>query len=109
MSYRTFQDPEGRRWEVWLVSPSPAERRRVERRSPRGNANSLHADHEKRITPERRRNPFRKHVEVNPDFENGWLCFESGKVRSVDWFPSPTYGLKLQTNSFGSCVAKLRK
>lgn len=89
MSYRTFQDQEGQRWEVWLVSPSAAERRRVERRSPSNNANSLHTDHEKRITPERRRNPSRKHVEVTPGFENGWLCFESGEGEKRRLVPVP--------------------
>ncbi|GAC1419605.1 MAG: hypothetical protein NVSMB53_18500 [Gemmatimonadaceae bacterium] len=32
MGYRSFLDPENRRWEVWLVIPTAAERRKEERR-----------------------------------------------------------------------------
>ena len=33
MSYRTFLDSTGRRWEVWLVTPAAAERRKADRRA----------------------------------------------------------------------------
>jgi len=31
---------------------------------------------DRRITPERRRNPFRRNVDVASEYSNGWLCFE---------------------------------
>ena len=83
MSYRTFVDSEGRRWEVWLVTPAAAERRRTDRRAAaRGSTTAGEGTYdgvsERRLTPERRRNPFRRNLEVASEFSNGWLCFEGG-------------------------------
>ena len=83
MSYRTFVDSEGRRWEVWLVTPAAAERRRTDRRaaargSMTGGEGTYDGVSERRLTPERRRNPFRRNLEVASEFSNGWLCFEGG-------------------------------
>lgn len=82
MSYRTFVDSGGRRWEVWLVTPAAAERRRVDRRTPAGGSTTVsggkYEGSDRRITPERRRNPFRRNLEVASEYSNGWLCFEGG-------------------------------
>lgn len=76
MSYRTFIDSGGKRWEVWLVTPAAAERRKVDRRaSSAGGMPQGLAD--RRQTPDRRKSPFRRHVVVASEFSNGWLCFES--------------------------------
>jgi hypothetical protein len=74
MSYRTFVDSAGRRWEVWLVTPAAAERRKVDRRAAAGGSFGAM---DRRKTPERRRSPFRRSVTVANEYNNGWLCFES--------------------------------
>ena len=56
MSYRTFVDSAGRRWEVWLVTPAAAERRRVDRRTPAGGSMTVGGGNyegvsDRRITP----------------------------------------------------------
>jgi hypothetical protein len=83
VSYRTFVDSAGRRWEVWLVTPAAAERRRTDRRakaggSMAGGGGSHEGVSDRRITPERRRNPFRRNLDVASEYSNGWLCFEGG-------------------------------
>lgn len=75
MSYRTFVDSSGRRWEVWLVTPAAAERRKADRRT--GARSGFEGTSDRRITPERRRSPFRRSVAVASEYNNGWLCFES--------------------------------
>jgi len=77
MNYRTFVDSRGRRWEVWLVLPSSAERRAVERRvvADRRASARPHAP-ERRASPDRRMGGHRP-VGVAAIFQNGWLCFES--------------------------------
>jgi hypothetical protein len=76
VSYRTFLDSTGKRWEVWLVTPAAAERRRADRRAAAA-ATEGFAGQERRITPERRRAPFRRTVAVASEYSRGWLCFES--------------------------------
>jgi hypothetical protein len=77
MSYRTFLDTTGRRWEVWLVTPAAAERRKADRRaSASGSADSAY-ESDRRRTPERRRGTFRRAVTVASEYSDGWLCFES--------------------------------
>jgi hypothetical protein len=83
VSYRTFVDSEGRRWEVWLVTPAAAERRRTDRRaaaggSTTGGGGGYEGVSDRRLTPERRRNPFRRNLEVASEYSSGWLCFEGG-------------------------------
>jgi len=68
---------------VWLVTPAADERRRVDRRTPAGGSITVVDGRyagaaDRRITPERRRNPFRRNVEVASEYSNGWLCFEGG-------------------------------
>lgn len=77
MNYRTFTDSNGRRWEVWLVLPTAAERRASERRvfADRRMA-SRPNDIERRATLDRRRFAHRR-VGVAAVYANGWLCFEN--------------------------------
>jgi hypothetical protein len=77
VSYRTFLDPRGKRWEVWLVTPAAAERRKVDRRAAAGRSDPFTGGPERRKTPERRRDPFQRSMAVASEFSQGWLCFES--------------------------------
>ena len=70
MSYRTFLDAGGKRWEVWLVTPAAAERRKVDRRA------AATAGPETFEGFADRRQPIRRNVVVASEFSNGWLCFE---------------------------------
>lgn len=71
--YRTFLDPRGKLWEVWMVHPSSIERRRMERRSPVENAVFLI---EQRVMGDRRAQPGMRGA-VATEFSSGWLCFAS--------------------------------
>lgn len=89
MSYRTFLDSRGRRWEVWLVTPAAAERRRADRRAAAASGGKFEGTSERRITPERRRSPFRRSVTVASEYSDGWLCFESeGEKRRLAPVPA---------------------
>jgi hypothetical protein len=76
MSYRTFLDTTGKRWEVWLVTPAAAERRKIDRRASYGATGGFEGEADRRRTPDRRRSPFRHSVSVASEYSNGWLCFE---------------------------------
>jgi len=81
VSYRTFVDSAGRRWEVWLVTPAAAERRRTDRRAAAGGSvagGNFEGVSDRRHTPERRRSLFRRNLEVASEYSSGWLCFEGG-------------------------------
>ncbi|HMG70458.1 MAG TPA: hypothetical protein VK544_05035 [Gemmatimonadaceae bacterium] len=92
VSYRTFVDSAGKRWEVWLVTPAAAERRRIDRRKAGGGAGDFAAFSDRRKTPERRRNPFHRSVEVASEYSSGWLCFESeGDKRRLAPVPDGWY------------------
>lgn len=71
--YRTFLDPRGRLWDVWMVHPSSIERRKMERRSPVENAVFLI---EQRVMGDRRAMPGTRGA-VASEFISGWLCFAS--------------------------------
>jgi hypothetical protein len=77
VSYRTFLDTTGKRWEVWLVTPAAAERRKADRRAAAASGEPFAGGTERRHTPERRRSPFRRSVAVATEYSQGWLCFES--------------------------------
>jgi hypothetical protein len=77
VSYRTFLDSTGKRWEVWLVTPAAAERRKVDRRAGSSGGDEYAGNLDRRKTPERRRSPFQRSVSVASEFSHGWLCFES--------------------------------
>jgi hypothetical protein len=93
VSYRTFLDSTGKRWEVWLVTPAAAERRRIDRRTAAGTSakSPFTGELDRRHTPDRRRDPYRRTVSVSTEFSKGWLCFESeGEKRRLapvpqDW------------------------
>lgn len=88
MSYRTFLDTTGKRWEVWLVTPDAAERRKADRRAAAAANEGFAGASERRRTPERRRAPFRRSVAVASEFSRGWLCFESeGEKRRLAPIP----------------------
>jgi hypothetical protein len=74
--YRTFLDPRGRLWEVWMVHPSSIERRKMERRSPVENAVFLI---EQRVIGDRRAMPGTPGTRgaVATEYSSGWLCFAS--------------------------------
>ena len=89
MSYRTFLDSTGKRWEVWLITPAAAERRKADRRASSGASSVYPGDLDRRRTPERRRGAFRRSAAVASEYSNGWLCFESeGEKRRLA--PVPT-------------------
>jgi hypothetical protein len=71
--YRTFLDPRGRRWEVWMVHPSSIERRKMERRTPVENAINLI---EQRVLGDRRVATGTRGA-VASEYSAGWLCFAS--------------------------------
>ena len=75
MSYRTFLDSTGKRWEVWLVVPAAAERRKANRRAPSGLGDG--GKPERRRTPERRKETGKRIFVVASEYSGGWLCFES--------------------------------
>jgi len=77
VSYRTFLDTTGKRWEVWLIMPTAAERRKADRRASSGASGGYQGGLDRRRNPERRRGPFRQSVAVASEYSNGWLCFES--------------------------------
>ena len=77
MTYRTFLDSTNRRWEVWLVVPTSAERRTLERRVASPAAAAAYAGVERRGATSRRVAPRDGSSLLPTGFENGWLCFES--------------------------------
>ena len=77
MSYRTFLDSAGRRWEVWMVAPSAAESRRVDRRVASGGTEKIPGFADRRRAPDRRKGSFKRLVTVSNEYSGGWLCFES--------------------------------
>jgi len=92
VSYRTFVDSSGKRWEVWLVTPASAERRKADRRRAGGGAVDSPGFSDRRRTPERRKNPFHRTMEVASEYSAGWLCFEGdGDKRRLAPVPEGWY------------------
>ena len=77
MSYQIFESPAGTKWEVWLVVPTEAERRRGERRAVHKSPALAYSGPERRVGAERRVKPSVGRAVVAAYFEGGWLCFES--------------------------------
>lgn len=88
MGYRNFRDSENRRWEVWLILPNAAERRKKERRVAVASSALQYTGPERRKTP-LRLNPFRRSFAVPQGYERGWLCFESGDGEKRRLAPVP--------------------
>ena len=82
--HRTFLDPRGKVWEVWMVHPSSIERRKMERRTPVENAVNLI---EQRVLGDRRANSGTRGA-VASEFKSGWLCFAGdGEKRRLTPIP----------------------
>jgi hypothetical protein len=76
MSYRRFNDSEGRAWEAWEVHPSAVERRlSTDRRS------------ESRMAPDRRRAPDFRLV-IPRELRDGWLALQ-GRDQRLRLSPIP--------------------
>ncbi len=90
MGYRSFMDPENRRWEVWHVIPTAPERRKEERRDAAASTAVVYTGIERRTTPSRRKSSFfpRGSV-VQAGYENGWLCFENVEGEKRRLVPVP--------------------
>lgn len=81
MAARDFTDERGRRWTVWEVYPTLAERRHRNEGPPPG-------------TRERRRDVERR-LRLRPTMTEGWLAFEStdGERRRLMPIPHTSAGL----------------
>lgn len=87
MSYRTFLDSTGKRWEVWLVTPAAAERRKANRRATSGLGHE--GEPERRRALERRKDPGKRTFVVASEYSGGWLCFEGeGEKRRLAPVPA---------------------
>ena len=77
MAYKIFEAPNGDKWEVWLVVPTDAERRKGERRVARGSPALSYSGPERRTGGDRRTRVSGGRTVLSPDLVSGWLCFES--------------------------------
>ncbi len=89
MAYKIFESPNGTKWEVWLVVPTEAERRRGERRAAHRPAALAYSGPERRNGPDRRTKVSTGRTVVAADFEGGWLCFESDEGEKRRLAPVP--------------------
>jgi len=89
VAYKIFEGPNGVKWEVWLVVPTEAERRRGERRVAHGSAALRYSGPERRAGPDRRTRVSSARTVLSPDFESGWLCFESAQGEKRRLVPVP--------------------
>ena len=90
MSHREFVDPKGQKWDVWLVIPVSAERRKAERRIAAGAAGSAYSGEERRgRVPDRRLASREPREAISPEYRNGWLCFENQKGEKRRLMPVP--------------------
>lgn len=85
MSYRTFQDPTGTKWQVWSASPESGERRKAARRL----AVIAFRGIDRRSLPDRRVKAMRTRSPVPKGFELGWLCFEADNGEKRRLAPVP--------------------
>jgi hypothetical protein len=75
VTHRSFKDREGKHWDVWIVHPSAAERRFVDRRAKELDQAGA-AERRGKVD---RRGGVRKspRASVAEEFAHGWLCFEA--------------------------------
>lgn len=89
MGYKSFLDPTNRRWEVWLVIPTAAERRQEERRAASASSAAAYSGIERRTTRSRDKSSFPRGSVVHAGYENGWLCFEASEGEKRRLVPVP--------------------
>lgn len=76
MSYRRFNDAEGRAWEAWEVHPSIVERRmNIDRRGSRRETNDRRQQHEFRLA-------------IPRELRDGWLALQ-GREKRLRLSPIP--------------------
>jgi len=75
VTHRNFKDRDGKYWDVWIVHPSAAERRFVDRRA---NEVAKPGAVERRKGVDRRSGVRKSpRASVAEEYAHGWLCFES--------------------------------
>jgi hypothetical protein len=90
LSHREFIDRKGEKWDVWLVIPVSAERRKAERRAAAGAGASAYTGDERRgRLPDRRLSALAPRATLSPEFRNGWLCFENASGEKRRLVPVP--------------------
>ncbi len=89
VAYKIFEGSDGNRWEVWLVVPTEAERRRGERRVVQRSGGLAYSGPERRVGPDRRSKVSTGRTVVTPEFEKGWLCFERAEGEKRRLAPVP--------------------
>lgn len=92
MSYRKFDDTEGRAWEAWEVHPSTVERRLNHDRRARRRAR------ERRITPEIR-------LIIPRELADGWLALQGTNER-LRISPIPEGWMNLSDEELRRLVAR---
>ena len=86
MNHRSFRDPEGKQWQVWLVSPRIVDRRQGDRRSGQ---EALPTAGDRRRYDDRRRSSLGRASVLPASFAAGWLCFESETGEKRRLYPVP--------------------
>lgn len=90
MSHRAFVDKKGETWDVWLVRPTSAERRGVDRRATAITGGLTYAGTERRgRVPDRRMSSAGPRAAIPKEFRDGWLCFESHSGEKRRLMPVP--------------------
>jgi hypothetical protein len=92
LSHRVFVDDKGESWDVWLVLPTSAERRKVERRAAAGagSGGNAYAGEERRgRIPDRRMSRSGPRSPIDKEYNQGWLCFESSSGEKRRLVPVP--------------------
>lgn len=90
VSHRVIVDERGETWDVWLVLPTSAERRRVERRAATNAGDLAYSGEERRgRVPDRRMSKAVRRSPIDRKYANGWLCFESHSGEKRRLVPVP--------------------
>ena len=98
MSHRVFVDDKGEAWDVWLVLPTSAERRRVERRAATAVGGLSYAGEERRgRISDRRLTKSGPRSPIDKEYSQGWLCFESESGEKRRLVPVPEKWEQLAT------------
>jgi hypothetical protein len=98
VGHKAFVDQKGEIWDVWLVLPTSAERRRVERRAATGAGGLTYAGEERRgRIPDRRLSKSGPRSPIDKEYSQGWLCFESHSGEKRRLVPVPEKWEQLTT------------